>query len=130
MIAMSHALPAWTLLVWAAVSGALSMLLYARITPQKRICKLKRVAAQVQQRLHAYEGDFRGAMALSQLNVGLALRRLWLSLGPSLVAGIPVIAVMLFILPGYEQRAPSATLVFFVVAACAALAAKIAFKVA
>ena len=127
---MLHALADWTLLAWAAGSGALSMLVYAWLTPQGRIRRLQRVSARVQQRLRNYEGDFRGAMALSRRNVGLALRRLGLSAGPSLLAGLPVIAVMLWVLPAYEQRLPWATVAFFVVAACSALFAKFALKVA
>jgi hypothetical protein len=125
---MLEALSDWTLLVWGAASGMLSMVLYARLTPQTRIRRLQRVSARVQQRLRNYDGDFQGAMALSRRNVGLALRRLGLSAGPSLLAGIPVIAVMLWVVPQHEPQ--SATLAFFLVAACAALAAKFALKIA
>jgi hypothetical protein len=117
------------LLAWAAVAGALSMILYARLTPQDRIRRLKRVSARVQERLRSYEGDFQGAMALSRRNVGLALSRLWLSAGPSLVAGIPVIAVMLWAVPT-QLKQESAMVVFFVVAAGSALLAKFALKAA
>jgi hypothetical protein len=125
---MLQALSDWALIGWAAASGLLSMVLYARLTPQARIRQLKRVSARVQQRLRDYEGDFQGAMALSRRNVGLALRRLGLSTGPSLVAGVPVIAVMVWVLPKYEHS--SATLVFFLVAAGAALTAKFALRIA
>jgi hypothetical protein len=125
-----HAFSDWMLLFWAAMSGALSMLLYGWLAPQSRIRKLQRISARVQQRLRSYEGDFRGAMALSRRNVKLAFRRLGLAAGPSLLAGIPVIAVMIWVLPAYENRMQWATAAFFLAAACSALTAKFALKIA
>lgn len=129
--------PGW-LVLSALVSGVVSMWLYARLEPQKRIRPIRRLAARVQRQMKSYDGDFSGAMALAGKNLALAGRRLWLSLLPALASGIPVILIMALVLPAFDQDVlaigpawlRSATASFFLLTACSALATKILLKTA
>jgi hypothetical protein len=126
------------LVLSALVSGALSMWLYARLSPQKRLRAIQRLAARVQRQLKTYDGDFAGAMALSRKNLALAGRRLWLSLLPALASGLPVILVMALVLPAFPSNVlsvgpdwlRSATASFFLLTACSALGTKFLLKTA
>ena len=88
---------------WATISGVLSMLFYAASSPQKRLAELKSQTADLQRQLAAYDGDFRGAMALSQQNLRVSFHRLGLALGPTLLAGAPVILTMFGLASVYEN---------------------------
>ena len=130
----------WTgwLVLSALLSGVLSMWLFARLSPQKRIRTIQRLAARVQRQMKGYDGDFAGAMALSGKNLALAGRRLWLSLLPALASGIPVILVMALVLPAFQSDVlsvgpawlRSATAAFFLLTACSALGTKFLLRTA
>jgi hypothetical protein len=79
------------ILIEAAVAGAASMLLYRWCSPQQKMQHIKQALADVQQRMNRYEGEFSGLWTLIQENLRLARKQVWFSLGPSLLAGIPVI---------------------------------------
>lgn len=98
------------------VAGAASMLLYGRFSPQQRLQDLKSQAADLQQQMSNFDGEFSGAMTLARQNLRLSFKRLGLALGPSLLSGIPVLAAIPFIGSTYVS--------YFVAVAGAALAVK------
>ena len=77
-----------------AVAGALSMLLYARVSPQARLQELKSHSVDLQRQMKDFDGEFSGAMALAQENLRLSFKRLGIALGPSILSGIPVLAAL------------------------------------
>ena len=79
------------LLIEAAVAGAASMVLYRWCSPQQKMQAIKQALADVQQRMSSYQGEFSGLWVLIQENLRLAGKQVAYSLGPSLLAGIPVI---------------------------------------
>lgn len=78
-------------------TGAVSMAIYAMVSPQERLKELERESADVRGRLARYEGDFDGGMVLVRTQLSLALRRLGLSIGPALLAGLPVLVALAWI---------------------------------
>jgi hypothetical protein len=79
---------------WAVLSGIASMAVYAWTSPQQRLRDLKVQTTELQKQLAAYDGDFAGAMAITRQNLTLALARLGWALVPSLLAGLPVVLVL------------------------------------
>ena len=94
---------------WAAVSGVVSMLMYGWCSPQKRIRAIERLAANVQKRLRDHRGDFAEALPLLKENILLAASRLKAALLPSLLAGTPVI----FVIIGIQETQASTTVLPF-----------------
>ena len=90
--------------VWGALSGIASMLLYARTSPQERLRGLREQTAALQKQLATYDGDFSGAMALSRQNLALSFQRFGWALGPSLLAGAPVILMLVGLHGAFAQQ--------------------------
>ncbi len=121
----------------AALAGVASMLLYKVASPQRR---LEQLAAATSARWDwiEHDGSFRDAWPLIRRDLGLALARVRLSLGPSLLAGLPVLlgaylmedalsAVRVLPLgPAWLRSGWSA---FFLAAALAALAVKLLLRI-
>ena len=79
------------LVVWASVSGVLSMLLYKLASPQSQIRELDAEAAAIRQALAQHSREFAEALPLLRTNFSVALRRLRVALAPSLLAGLPIV---------------------------------------
>lgn len=78
-------------LLWGALAGLLSMAIYRRYSPQQRLAALKPDLAEAQRALAAYDGPLDGVWPLMRRQFRLAFAQLGLVLGPSLLAGLPVI---------------------------------------
>jgi hypothetical protein len=136
---LAVALPeAVRLVVWGGVSGVASMGLFAVTSPQQRLRELKEQTLDLQKQLSAYDGDFSGAMALTRQNLALSMRRLGWALWPSLLAGVPVVLVLLGIAELYSGQqvlsigpgwVRSWLTTFFTATTVAALGTKFAFKI-
>ncbi len=82
------------LALWGAATGALSMGLYALLSPQRRLAELKGQVREIRAKLNAYDGELAGAMPLLRSQIALSLRHLGLTIGPALVAAAPMLAVL------------------------------------
>ncbi|MDJ0652676.1 MAG: hypothetical protein QNJ40_00870 [Xanthomonadales bacterium] len=94
--------------LWGAVSGVLSMWLYALLSRQDALAELKGEIKQSQAAINSFDGEFNEMWPLIRRSLGLSLRHLRLALGPALWAGIPVIFVMAWISNHYGYMAPEA----------------------
>lgn len=94
LLAAIPALP--RLALWGLVSGAVSMGLYAAVSPQRRLAELKDQVRAVRAELNAYDGEFAGAMPLLRRQIGLSFHHLGLTIGPALLAAAPMIAVLVW----------------------------------
>jgi hypothetical protein len=102
-------------------SGIVSMAIYHRYSPQKKIRELKHHLDGLQRELATYDGDFAGAMTLSKQNVRLSFRRLGLALMPAVASALPVLAPIPLVGESY--------ITYFSVVAVSALAVKYFWKV-
>lgn len=132
-------LASFALLMAGLAAGVVSMWLYQRSSPQDRIAELMAQSVSLQQQMQAYDGDFDGMLKLSRENLQVSLRRLGYAIGPSLLAGLPVIALLWVIgetsLSQHEFMSVGPTwvrswlMLFMVATTVSALAYKSAFRV-
>jgi hypothetical protein len=126
------------ILAGAAVAGAASMLLYRLASPQERLKRLAAQAAATRRELNDIQGDFHDAWPLIRRNFALSFERLRVALGPSLLAGLPVLLAMF--LMEYKLATVSVSPVgplwlqsgwaaFFVMTAVAAIVVKVALRI-
>jgi hypothetical protein len=87
--------PAW---LWVGLcgvaAGVLSMWLYKVCSPQARLSLVVDRLKQSQARLASYDGDLSGAGVLMRDTMKLSMQRLGLVLGPSLLAALPMVAML------------------------------------
>lgn len=88
------------IVLWGALAGVLSMAIYRRTSPQRRLVAVRGELAVAQRALAGYDGPLSGLWPLMRRQFRLALRQLGLSLGPSLLSGLPIILAW----PGLAQR--------------------------
>jgi len=101
-------LPAWARIsIWALVLGAVTMLLYARLSPQERIAEVKRELEEARRDLQNYTGsDFGPLVDKATRALSLALRQLRIMFLPTLVAAGPVIAALIWMEEDYKYELP------------------------
>lgn len=92
---------------WALVSAWLTMWVYRRFSNQAEMAALKPRIKAVQKKLSSYDGEFRGLTPLIRENFRLAGRQLALALGPALLAGLPVLLVLVWISNAFGVFMPS-----------------------
>jgi len=93
---------------WALVSSWLTMWVYRRFSNQEEMAALKPQIKAVQRKLSNYDGDFGGLVPLIRENFSLAGRQLMLALGPAVLAGVPVLFVLVWISNAYGVTMPPA----------------------
>lgn len=101
--------PAWLRLsLWGVLAGWLTMLAYRRLSNQDRIQALKAEQKSQQQLIADFDGEFGELFPLIRHTLGLGMRQLGLSLGPALLATIPVLFLVVWVAGrfGHEQAAP------------------------
>ncbi|QGZ29112.1 hypothetical protein [Stutzerimonas stutzeri] len=104
---MAAILPASArLLVWAALGGAGTLLLYRLVSPQGRIGQAKREAREARRRLSAFDGEFAEAGPLIRGQFSAAFRHIGLVLGPTLLAMLPLLALLTWIDHTYSYDFP------------------------
>jgi len=106
--AMRPFLPAAVrLAVWGVAIGAVSMLLYARISPQARIAAGKLALARARQRLDdAYDAPMADAWPLIGSMLGTALRQVLRVTWPAVLASLPLLALLVWLSAAYGYALP------------------------
>lgn len=99
--------PLLRLVVWAAIAGAGTLLLYRLLSPQQAIAEAKQAARQARQRLQQFDGELDEARPLIAAQFRTAFRHLGLVLIPSLVAALPLIALLSWLETDYSRALPS-----------------------
>ncbi|MEM9387136.1 MAG: hypothetical protein AAGA68_18885 [Pseudomonadota bacterium] len=77
--------------LWGMLGGALSVGVYAWVSPQRRLRVIGRMAVRSQRRLDAYDGDLASAWPLLGRHLRLALARVGWALGPTALSALPVL---------------------------------------
>ncbi len=98
--------PVVRILLWSAVAGFLSMTVYRLLSRQERMSGIKQEMLALRRRIAAFEGDFEALWPLLRRNLALSMRHLGLSFLPAMVAGLPVVAVLLFLSDRFDARLP------------------------
>jgi uncharacterized membrane protein (DUF106 family) len=105
--ACGHLLPAAVRVgLYGLIVGVVAMLIYWRLSPQKKLGELKKQISESQRALRAYDGtDVREILRLSRQTIAPAFKQLAFVLGPTIVAAIPVIGVITWLESGWSHRA-------------------------
>jgi hypothetical protein len=94
--------------LWALLASALSMGLYRLVSDQHQLAVLKADIAAAKARLNdAPPENYSAALASSRALLVLALRHVGKTLGPTLLAGLPVLVVFGFLSQSYSYIQPS-----------------------
>jgi hypothetical protein len=104
--------PAVRILLWGVLAGWLTMVLYRAFSRQETISALKARQKEHQKHIAGFDGEFNELLPLIREALGTGLRQLGLSLGPALLATIPVLFIITWVAGefGYQSPAPGDTL--------------------
>lgn len=80
--------------LWATLLAAASMWLYRRTSNQEELARIKPLRRQAGRALAVYDGPFAGLWPLIRRNLVLSARQLRLTLGPSLIAAVPLLLAL------------------------------------
>src|SRR6185436_9201369 len=86
---------------WACLSAAVSMALYAKLSPQRTLQDISAAQKLSRQTIRAYEGDVAGMYALLGKDLLLSLRHLGMILLPVMISILPVLGIMMWLFNGY-----------------------------
>jgi hypothetical protein len=98
--------PLLRLVLWAALAGLLSMLLYRALSPQRRIARGKTDLAAAQKALDTYDGNLRDAWPLMRHMLATALRQVGRTGGPALLASLPLVCMLAWLSTAYGYAYP------------------------
>jgi hypothetical protein len=98
--------PVVRLIGWGLLAGWLSMGLYRLLSPQQRIRRGKAEIERARQALDAYDGDLAGGWPLIRRLLRLALRQVGRVGGPGLVASLPLLSLLGWLVPAYGYAYP------------------------
>lgn len=96
------------LALWGVLAGWLTMVVYRRLSNQEKIGVLKSEQKTQQQAIAEFDGELGELFPLIRHTLGLGLRQLGLSLGPALLATLPVLFLVVWVAGrfGHEQPRP------------------------
>ena len=80
--------------------------IYYWVSPREKLLHVTGQAKEIARQLRAYDGDYAGAQVLLKQNLKLSLQRVWLTLGPTVAAGLPVILTFYLLENHYAHRFP------------------------
>jgi len=96
------------LVLWGILSGWLTMVLYRRASNQDRIRQLKVEQKKQQKNISGFEGEFEELLPVIRHTLGLGFRQLGLSLGPALLATLPILLIIVWLAGEFGYRQPEA----------------------
>ncbi|MBS1261703.1 MAG: hypothetical protein MAG453_01032 [Calditrichaeota bacterium] len=96
LLAGAFSLPV-RIILWGVVSGAATIALYRLVSKQGRIRELKRRLRELRKRMMDPDIERAEYMRLTKQNLRLALRQLYLTLLPTLVGGLPILLVIVWL---------------------------------
>jgi hypothetical protein len=88
------------------LAGVLSITIYAKLSPQASIAKLKKNTRRMQREMLSIDLEFADFLRLSKENMKTSVRLFVTVLGPALVSAIPVIFFALWIHTCFAYEAP------------------------
>jgi predicted AlkP superfamily phosphohydrolase/phosphomutase len=94
--------------VWAAVASLVSMVIYRLISGQDRLTEIKAQVVETRTKLQGFEGEFAELWPILRHNLALAGRQLWHTFVPAVVAGFPVIFILVWMSNAFDARPPEA----------------------
>ncbi|HKJ17978.1 MAG TPA: hypothetical protein VJ984_11545 [Xanthomonadales bacterium] len=94
------------LVLWGILCGWLTMLIYRRLSNQDSISELKSRQKEQQEAISRFDGDFSELMPLIRQTFSLGFRQLGLSIGPALLATIPILFIVAWVATAFIYVSP------------------------
>jgi len=105
---LSMALPGvLRLVLWGILAGWLTMVVYRRLSNQDRIQLLKAEQKEQQKIISGFDGEFEELFPVIRHTLALGMRQLGLSLGPALLATIPILFIVVWVAGNFGNEQPS-----------------------
>jgi hypothetical protein len=82
------------LILWSVIGAVLSMLLYALMSPQKKISGVKAALRESQKLLADSDESFAELMTVARRTLSLSFQHLGLVFGPALLSSFPLLCIM------------------------------------
>lgn len=95
------------LVLWGILAGWLTMVVYRRLSNQERIQELKGEQKKQQQIISSFDGEFEELFPVIRHTLALGMRQLGLSLGPALLATIPILFIVVWVAGNFGNEQPS-----------------------
>jgi hypothetical protein len=96
------------LALWGILAGWMTMILYRKLSRQDRIQQLKAEQKAQQKIIAAFDGELQELFPLIRHALSLGVRQLGLSLGPALLATIPVLFIVVWVSGAFGYQPPLA----------------------
>ncbi len=100
--------PVLRLVFWGILAGWLTMVVYRRLSNQKKIGELKAQQKVQQKKIAEFDGEFEELMPLIRHTLALGFRQLGLALGPALLSAVPVLFLIVWVAGAFGNEAPIA----------------------
>lgn len=94
------------LVLWAVVAAIASMALYRLTSNQAKLAAIKAEMAALRQEIAAFDGPFSEMWGLVGRNLRLALRQLWVTFVPAIIASLPVIFLLVWVSNSFDATVP------------------------
>lgn len=105
--ALAAVLPAaGRLVLWGLVAAALSMALYAALSPQQRLRRVRDEAVEARRALDRHEGSFDEARPLMAAMFSTSLKQLGLVLAPAVLASLPLLFMLTWLYGAFSYALP------------------------
>lgn len=96
------------LVLWGILAGWLTMLVYRRLSNQERIGELKAAQKAQQRQIAEFDGELQELFPMIRQTLALGVRQLGLSLGPALLATLPVLFLVVWVAGAFGYQQPPA----------------------
>jgi hypothetical protein len=121
--------PVFRLVIWGAVFGAISMLLYRGLSAQDRIERDKRELKAARKALNAFDGEMEEAWPLMRRVVRLSLRQVGRVGWPAIVASLPLVFVLCWADGSFRHAYPGWEWPFFGSLLVVSIGLKVALRI-
>lgn len=97
------------LALWGLVAAAFSMALYAALSPQHRLRRVREEAVAARQALDRHDGSFAEARPLIAKMFATSMKQLALVLAPAVLASLPVLFMLVWLHGAFGYTLPQQT---------------------
>lgn len=93
--------------VWGTAGAMTSMLIYRLLSKQQALSELKAQSKKLHQKINSFEGDFTELLPLIGQNLGLSFKRLWKTFIPAMIAGMPLLFLIVWCSNQFSHDMPA-----------------------
>ncbi|MGH6921105.1 MAG: alkaline phosphatase family protein, partial [Geminicoccaceae bacterium] len=94
------------LLFWGVVAAVASMALYKLTSNQTKLAAIKAEIAALRKQIQEFDGSFSEMWGLVGRNLALAMRQIWVTFVPAIIASVPVIFLLVWVSTAFDARLP------------------------